>query len=275
MTAQCGFCQREFGSSQGVRAHLKSCRNYQQQRQKPSAPPPPAPRMLTDEEHIQRLFGSVPSSARRPATSPEPLPPTPRPTPRPDRDEAHAQREQQARREREAQREAQRDAQQRDAARQQATEQRQRAERTRALIQHVKCLVVDCYFSFNPIPPEAIAEAKEEIERKFATLPILELPQSELQQHATAIRERVYAPHRKTPMQKSVAAPPRRDVATPPVHSQPKENAMPMIRILSGDFYCPGCDAEFELDRTPEKEAVCADCGVQLEEFEDEGEDEE
>ena len=51
---------------------------------------------------------------------------------------------------------------------------------------------------------------------------------------------------------------------------------MPMHRVLTGYFMCPRCDEEFELNLVPEKEAVCADCRVPLEELEmdeDDGDD--
>ncbi|MEO7862418.1 MAG: hypothetical protein ABIU05_18695 [Nitrospirales bacterium] len=48
---------------------------------------------------------------------------------------------------------------------------------------------------------------------------------------------------------------------------------MPMHKILTGYFICPTCEEEFNLDRVPEKEAVCADCRVSLEELEEEDDD--
>jgi hypothetical protein len=221
---------------------------------------------VTDKEKLDELFRSVPSSARRPAasTAPEPLPAAPRPTPRPDPDGA---REQRALREREERREVQ----ERDAARQQATEKRLREAQRRQLIQQIKWVVIDMFVTWERISPEAIAEAKEEIERKLSTLPILELPVHELQQLGTAIREKVYRSYRTREVP---VFPPPHQTATPmTVHHAPREVAMPMHRILSGFFMCPSCDEEFELDLTPEKEAVCPDCGVRLEEFDEEDDD--
>ena len=40
----------------------------------------------------------------------------------------------------------------------------------------------------------------------------------------------------------------------------------------SGYFICPLCDEEFELDREPEKDSKCEDCGVPLEELEEDEE---
>ena len=173
MMATCGFCKREFSSAQGVRAHLKSCPKYQRQRPRSSAAPRPR-RALTDEERIRRLVESAPSSSRRPtaSTAPEPRPSAPRPTPRPESGPSPEARAAARQRTEVAEQAAQ---QRRD------TDRRIREGQTRTQIQHVKCLVVDAYVTFDPIPPEAIAEAKEQIERKLATLPILELPLLELQ----------------------------------------------------------------------------------------------
>jgi hypothetical protein len=156
-----------------------------------------------------------------------------------------------------------------------AAEQRSRDAQHREVIQYLKLLVVDMYFTWEPIPPEARAEAKAQIERTLATLPILDLPPLERQQIATGVREQVFAPYRKSPTHNVAAVPPPRDVTPTTVHSQPKEIAMPMHRVLTGYFICPRCDEEFELDRMPEKEAVCDECRVPLEELEEEEEDEE
>ena len=255
--SRCNFCLRWFASAQSVRAHLRFCAQYNPRTRQSAAPRPQ--RALTDEEHIRRLFGSAPSSSRTPAApaTPAPRPAAPRPTPRPERDWAQEARAQETRRQLEVQREAERE---------QAAEQRRLAERTRSVIQHIKLLVVDCYFPSDPIPMEAIAEAKEEIERKLGTLPILELPVHELQQLGTALRDKIYRAYRTRELPISPAplqtAPPAR------IHTLPTEVAMPMHRILSGYFFCPTCEEEYELDRTPEKEAVCQDCRVPLEEDE-------
>ena len=99
----------------------------------------------------------------------------------------------------------------------------------------------------------------------------MELPVHELQQLGTAIREKVYRSYRTREVP---VFPPPHQTATPmTVHHAPREVAMPMHRILSGFFMCPSCYEEFELDLTPEKEAVCPDCGVRLEEFDEEDDD--
>ena len=45
---------------------------------------------------------------------------------------------------------------------------------------------------------------------------------------------------------------------------------MPKRKVVSGMFACPLCDAEYELDRVPEPEAVCDECHVKLEKVEEE-----
>jgi hypothetical protein len=258
--ARCGFCHREFKSSQSVRAHLRFCQVYQRTPRNPSAPPR-APRATTEEEDLRRLFGpAVPS--RRPHPASQDLEPrrTARP-PTPPRDPG-VSRElivQEVRRQWEA-RQADK--------RRQATEQRSRAAEQRQVIQYLKLLVVDLYFTREPIPPEARAEAKMEIERTLATLPLLELPPWEQQQLAIGVRDRVFASYRKAPTPNAATVPPPREISTI-VHAQPTEVIMPMHKVLTGYFICPCCDEEFELDRMPEKEAVCEDCRVPLDELEE------
>lgn len=266
--ATCSFCGRKFCSAQAVRAHLKTCPNYLRYKQRPQPSARPRARSaLTDEEHIRRLFGSAPSASRTPVASTvrEPQPATPRPIPGPERDGAHEQRAQEARRAREARE---------DAQRRQVAEQRSCEETRRTLIQQLKWMTIDMFFTCENIPAAARADAKVAIERVFAQLPILELPQHELQQIATAVREQVYNLYRQAPAPPMVAVPPRHDVTPPTVYPQQKEMVMPMHRMFSGDFFCPRCDEEFALDRVPENEALCPNCRVALEEFEaDEGDD--
>jgi hypothetical protein len=152
--------------------------------------------------------------------------------------------------------------------RRQAAEHQARAAQQREVIQQLKLLVVDLYFTWEPIPLEARAEAKMQIERTLSALPLVELPPWERQQLATGVRDRVFAPYRKTLMPGAAAVPPPREISTI-VHTQPTEVIMPMHRVLTGYFICPRCDEEFELDRMPEKEAVCEDCRVPLEELEE------
>lgn len=266
--ARCNFCGRTFNSAQSVRAHLKICPKYLQHKQRqPSSAAPRARSDLSDEERIRHLFKSAPSSSRTPAvpTTREPRPTAPRPTPGPDPSAAQALRAEEARRERAALQEEQR---------RQAAEQRSRDAQRRTLIQQLKWMTIDLFFTCERIPAAARADAKVVIERVFAQLPILELPQHELLQIATAVREHVYDLYRQTAAQITVAVPPRHDVTPPTVYPQQKEMVMPMHRMFSGDFFCPRCDEEFALDRVPENEALCPNCRVALEEFEaDEGDD--
>ena len=260
--SRCNFCLRWFASAQSVRAHLRFCAQYNPRTRQSAAPRPQ--RALTDEEHIRRLFGSAPSSSRTPAApaTPAPRPAAPRPTPRPERDWAQEARAQETRRQLEVQREAERE---------QAAEQRRLAERTRSVIQHIKLFVVDCYFPSDPIPMEAIAEAKEEIERKLGTLPILELPVHELQQLGTALRDKIYRTYRTREV--PISPVPLQAPTPMTVHHAPREVVMPMHKVLTGFFDCPVCETEYQLDLVPEKEAVCPDCRVALEELEEEDDD--
>jgi len=266
--ARCGFCYREFKSSQSVRAHLRFCRAYQRTRQRTRtnpSPPPRARRAATEDEDLRRLFGPAAPSRPPSPVSQEVEPRRAASHPAPARDPGWSR--EQIRQECRRQWDALQDEQRRLAA-----EQRSRAAEERMVIQHLKLLVVDMYLTRDPIPPEARAEAKEQIERTFATLPILELPPLERQQLARGVRDRIFARFRRPPLPPPVVVPSRRDVTPPPIHAQPMEVVMPMQRVLSGYFICPLCDEEFELDREPEKDAKCDDCGAPLEELdEDEG----
>ena len=256
--ARCSFCGRSFKSAQSVRAHLRFCPAYQRMRPNPSAPPP-ARRATTEEEDLRRLWGpAAPSNRSHPAPQTiEPPRVARRPAPPRDPDWSREMILQECRRQWEALQEEER---------RHAAEQRSRAAQERSLIQEVKCLVVDLDFTREPMPPEALAEAKEQIERTLTTLPILELPPVEVQQIAAGVRERVFAQFRRPPA--PVALPSHRDVTQTTGHAQLTEVPMPMHRVLTGYFMCPRCDEEFELDLVPEKEAVCADCRVPLEELE-------
>jgi hypothetical protein len=122
---------------------------------------------------------------------------------------------------------------------------------------------VDLHFSLSPVPSAAIAEAKEAIERKLITLPILELPLTELQQIGTGLRDTIYDRYR-TP---AVSAPvqPTSLITSNPLPTQ--EVTMPKRKLVSGYFACPLCEEEYELDRVPEREAVCDECHVKLQEI--------
>jgi hypothetical protein len=155
--------------------------------------------------------------------------------------------------------------------RRQAAEHRARAAQQREVIQYLKLLVVDMYFTLEPIPLEARAEAKVAIERELRQLPLLELPLLELQQIGNAIRDKVFAQYRTVTVPITVL-PPR--PSTPAAsHPQQKEITVPIYRVLSGYFECPLCNEEYELDRVPEREAVCEECHVKLEKVDEEDDD--
>ena len=261
---RCRFCGRVFISSQSVRAHLRFCRAYQRTRTHPSVQPR-ARSDTTEDEDLRRLFGpAVPARRTYPAPQ-ERAPRRPAQRPAPPRDPGWSR--EQIRQEVRRQWEALQDEERREAA-----EQRSRAAQQRSVIQHLKLLVVDMFFTWEPIPPEARAEAKEQIERKLITLPILDLPLLELQQIATGVRERVFAPFRNPPP--PVVVPSRSNVTQTLLPAHSTEVAMPLRKVLSGFFECPSCGEEYELDRVPEQEAVCEECHVKLEEVDDEGDGE-
>ena len=108
-------------------------------------------------------------------------------------------------------------------------------------------------------------EAKEAIERKLLTLPLLELPLTELQQIGTGLRDTIYDRYR-TP---AVSAPvqPTSLITSNPLPTQ--EVTMPKRKVLSGYFECPLCEEKYELIRTPEREALCEACHAKLVEVED------
>lgn len=262
--ARCNYCGRVFKSSQGVRAHLRFCRAYKHRRTNPS-PPPRARRATTEEEDLRRLWSSAAPSRRTPTSLSENEPRRAARPPIPRRDPGWSQEliAQEVRRQWEALQEEKR---------RHAAEQRSRDAQQREVIQYLKLLVVDMYFMWEPIPQEARAEAKAQIERTLATLPILDLPPLERQQIATGVREHVFAQFRRLPT--PVVVPSRSDVTQILLPAQSTEVAMPLRKVLSGFFECPLCGEEYELDRVPELEAVCEECHVKLEEVDDEGDDE-
>jgi len=139
--------------------------------------------------------------------------------------------------------------------------QQQQEQRMRQLIQQIKTNVVDLYWQGMDLPTEAKVQAKQDIEKKLHELPILELPYYEVQQHGEAIRDRIYSRYRQSQ-------------SVPQIQPQKKEVVMPMKRLLTGLYFCPQCDDDFELDLTPQSEARCPACRVALEEDDGQGEDE-
>lgn len=255
--AKCGFCKREFSNAQGVRAHLKHCHLYKGRGEGHKTPPSQPRRHVSEEEHLNQLlrgashsqgarFYSSPSASYtkernltrsdQPKNSAHPLP---RLTPG---------RIEENRRQAELRKEEER--------RKQIVQQQQE-QRKRQLIQQIKANVVDLYWLGMDLPTEAKVHAKQVIEQKLSRLPILELPYYEVQQNGEAIRDRIYSRYRQSQ-------------SVPHIQPQKKEVVMPMRKLLSGLFICPRCEEEYELDRTPEKEAKCETCQVTLEEGDDE-----
>lgn len=250
--ARCSFCGRMFTSTQGVRAHLKSCRAYQQQR--PTRPAPRHNQLREDERLLDRLCASagaaVPSPHASVSDGPESRP-MPRPGARPSQNPAaeELRRHQQVREE---------------ARRQAQVNQQERATRMRALIQHTKLVVIDFYCAWPPVPSAAIAEAKLAIEREMMQLPLLELPLLELQQIGNGIRDQIYDRHRTPTV--SVPVPPTSLTTPTPSPLSTQEVNMPKRKVVSGFFECPMCDQQYELERVPEREAVCDECHEKLQE---------
>ena len=247
--ARCGFCDRDFRSAQAVRAHLKSCTLYQETKRRKDNPP------NTASGTLRQPGRELPKA--KPGKAPDVRPSI----------------EEQARRRKEAARnsqkeindywrqEAEKAERRRCQERKEAELQRQKDEadsllsKKRQIVQEVKSRVVDWHFSLHNIPNEAKARVKIEIERVLATLPVSELPITELIQIGEGIRDKVYAPYEKTV----------------DVHKQPnrEEIAMSKERLISGIYLCANCDQEFDIQRETEAGLICEDCGGRLEEVTD------
>lgn len=168
--ATCRFCGREFGSRQGVYAHLKSCERYlSRRRRRPQsgrAQLPTLPQVPFRQRH--HLMPEALSDAAM--SQPEIL-------------EELAQ----------LRKEVQGQTPQRQA------EHRARQEKIRKEIQDIKWAVVDVHQLPWKVPPEARAAAKIAIERKLQELPVLELPYLELYQIASAVRDGIYKEYTSAP----------------------------------------------------------------------------
>ena len=253
--ARCGFCDRDFRSAQAVRAHLKSCTRYQETKRRKDNPPNTASGTL--RQPGRELPGA--KSGKTPDVPPS--------------IEEQARQKKEAARIRkkemddywrqEAERAERRRCQERkeEKLRMQKNEADSLLRKKRETVQEVKSRVVDWHFSLYNIPSEAKARVKIEIERVLATLPVSELPMSELIQIGEGIREKAYAQFEKT------------------VDTQEQPNMevkkMAKERLISGIYLCPECDEEFEINREKEAELVCEDCGVRLEEVTDDDEEKE
>ena len=257
--AKCGFCKREFSNAQGVRAHLKHCHLYKGRGESPKNLPTQPRTQVSEEKHLNQLWRdarhsqgarvySLPASSytkernitrsKHPQNSAHPIP---RLTP--DRIEEN-RRQVELEKEKEGER--------------QATQPQEH--RKRQLIQQIKFNVVDLYWQGMDLSVETKVGAKMAIEKKLLELPILELPYYEVQQIGEAIRDRIYSRYRQSQ-------------SVPQIQPQKGEIVMPITKVLSGFFYCPECDSDYELDRTPENEARCPSCRIALVEDLDQGEE--
>jgi transcription initiation factor IIE alpha subunit len=147
--------------------------------------------------------------------------------------------------------------------RRQKDEEDKRVRQKRETIQEVKKKVVDWYFSSQNIPGEAKAQVKMEVERVLTTLPIAELPLSELIQIGEGIRDKIYAPYENA-------------ITAQNKTSQTSQEVLKMSRerLISGIYFCPNCDEEFDLHRENEAGLICEECGGRLEEAPEDEEEE-
>ncbi len=196
--ATCQFCGRKFKNAQAVRAHLRGCQAYQGS--VPKAKPigrtayigravPQAPHEDGDDFYTEGLvrteeqpWSSDQSSARPPKM-----------------DKPEGKWEKRARQQMEARRQEGQQAERQRAARE-AEERRRKEEaeglrRRRQAIQRVKDRVIGNWWSLQyTIPSETKARAYQEIEQALSTLPVEELPESELVAIAEGVRDRLYRP---------------------------------------------------------------------------------
>ena len=154
--AICHFCTGEFGSEQGVRAHMKKCELYHEDKRKKAA-----------------ALGRLPKAGVTSAPV-QPIPPVETPDlTAPLQDLVKSMCEAMTKQ----------DAPQ--------TSQQQR----RTILQAVKARVVDHYGTpLGQITASLRGAAKLQIERELASLPLEELPFEEVCELAAAIRDRCYIP---------------------------------------------------------------------------------
>jgi len=161
--ATCRFCGRSFGSSQSVRAHLKSCASYV--RSKGAVPRVPRdPRLPRElDEGLGDLGEREMDLVEDPVT----------------RELDRMNRLIGA--------ELERDFRQ--------SLERERGAGRRRIIQRVKDEVLGWRaWRYAEMPAEVKARALQEIERELSALPVEELPRHELVQIAEGVRDRVYRP---------------------------------------------------------------------------------
>lgn len=265
-TAHCYFCGRIFSSLQGVKAHLKTCTNYQNKKS-PLRLPYREPKGLPKEVPAKPITRSVTTKITQKHT--------------PFQDDAvyfdndlqkekywheqeellRRQKEEQEHRRRQEEAEAGRKRQEESELRKQKGELESMGRKRREIMQEVKRSVIDWYISFNVIPSEVKAQAVLEIERVLGTLPVLELPRRELIQIAEGIREKLYAPFKSFSFNTEAYKNKKGEVKD-----------MAKTRLFSGIYWCPSCEAEYELDLVSKDKLVCDDCGGRLEELPEEEE---
>ena len=252
--ATCQFCKRQFGSSQGVRAHLRFCPQYQSLPPRPSSRQPRRPYSQT--AHLRQLLADAqranPGITRPPPRQCDHTPRTSNPGEklRPPQSGEPAQASDNRQPSTPAFRSETKP----------ASDQEYAHNQKRQIVQQLKSVVVDGDLRWDPpIPIQAKAAVKLAIEQEFFQLPLLEIPFFELQQRAEALRENLYARYlRKKESSVSI--------------SHHREVSMPKTRLLSGLYACDRCNFEYELERVPASDAVCEACGVQLEEVADDAE---
>lgn len=157
--AICHFCTGEFGSEQGVKAHMKKCELYQ-----------------TDKRKKAASLGGLPKAAASPTATP-PVHAGPSVS-APDRtaplaDLVKAMHE--------------------FSTKQDAPQTPQ--QKRRQILQAAKAQVIDRYGTpLGQVTASLRGAAKLELERELATLPLENLPFEEVLEIAAAIRDRCYAP---------------------------------------------------------------------------------
>lgn len=256
MAARCNFCNRAFSSSQGVRAHLKSCSTYRNNKN-PIEPrhvkTPKLPIEVLPEAAIHNQANSISQSYVEGGNDLMNLGAE---------KHQHWQKEQVKQMEEELERFRLQEEYEREKLRQEEITDRRRQEekrRRREVIQDVKGSVIDRHYLWNDVPTEVKSETKLEIERVLGALPVLELPKHELIEISEGIREKLYKTYFKAvEVEKSN----RKEVIS-----------MPKRRIYSGYFYCPNCDADFKVEQEEEDELICDDCGTKLEKDEEDNDE--
>jgi len=211
MAAKCRFCGRGFENAQGVRAHLKSCAAYQERpakadciRQRPAgsgslgngslgmdeAPDESdlplrqlrqrlaAERVRLELREVEDTHAELDRKAEAKANERQRLR---------EQELSETRARERAKEEaRRSQEDSERQAERREA------EKRERQEKRRSVIQDVKRQVVDCWFAGFLVPSDFKPRVCIAIERELQTLPVEEIPPSELVRLAEGIRDRMH-----------------------------------------------------------------------------------